>query len=42
VTPFVLGAGVRVFDGVPPMAMERLSVRETSLVTHMTYSPVGA
>ncbi len=40
VTPFVLGAGVRVFDGVPPMAMERISVRETSLVTHMNYAPV--
>ncbi len=40
VTPFVLGAGVRVFDGVPPMAMERVSVRETSLVTHMNYAPV--
>jgi dihydrofolate reductase len=40
VTPFILGEGVRVFDGVPPQALERVSVRATSLVTHITYAPV--
>lgn len=37
VTPCVLGAGERVFDGVPPQRLERTSVRVTSLVTHITY-----
>jgi len=41
VTPYILGAGVRVFDGVPPQRFELASVRRTSLVTHMTYRPVG-
>jgi dihydrofolate reductase len=40
ITPFILGEGVRVFDGVPPQAMERVSVRPTSLVTHITYRAV--
>jgi dihydrofolate reductase len=42
VTACVLGAGERVFDGVPAQALERVSVREASLVTHMTYRPVRA
>jgi dihydrofolate reductase len=42
VTPCILGAGERVFDGVPAQALERVSVRATSLVTHMTYRPVRA
>ncbi|MBT2500065.1 dihydrofolate reductase family protein [Agromyces sp. ISL-38] len=42
VTPCVLGAGERVFDGVPPQALERVSVRAASLVTHITYRPVRA
>lgn len=37
VTPCILGAGERVFDGVPPQQLERVSVRATSLVTHLTY-----
>lgn len=37
ITPGILGAGVRVFDGVPPQRLERVSVRATSLVTHITY-----
>jgi dihydrofolate reductase len=37
ITPSILGAGVRVFDGVPPQRLERVSVRATSLVTHITY-----
>lgn len=40
VTACILGAGERVFDGVPAQALERVSVRATSLVTHMTYRPV--
>lgn len=42
VTACILGAGGRVFDGVPAQALERLSVHATSLVTHMTYRPVRA
>lgn len=30
VTPGILGAGERIFDGVPPQQMERASVRTTS------------
>ena len=41
VTPYILGAGVRVFEGVPPQQFELASVRRASLVTHMTYRPVG-
>lgn len=40
VTPCVIGAGERVFDGVPAQALERVSVRVASLVTHITYRPV--
>jgi len=42
VTPCILGAGERVFDGVPAQQLERVSVRATSLVTHITYRPVRA
>jgi dihydrofolate reductase len=37
ITPSVLGSGVRVFDGVPAQRLDRVSVRATSLVTHITY-----
>lgn len=40
VTACVLGAGERIFDGVPPQRLERISVRATSLVTHITYRPL--
>lgn len=40
VTPYILGAGVRVFDGVPPQQLELMSVRQASRVTHMTYRPL--
>jgi dihydrofolate reductase len=40
VTACVLGAGERVFDGVSLRPLERLSVREASTVTHITYGPV--
>ncbi len=42
VTACIIGAGERVFDGVPPQQLERVSVRATSLVTHITYRPVPA
>lgn len=37
VTASILGAGERIFDGVPPQRLERVSVRAASLVTHITY-----
>jgi len=40
VTACVLGAGVRVFEGVPPQRLERVAARETSLVTHLSYRVV--
>lgn len=42
VTPSILGVGERIFDGVPPQRLERVSVRAASLVTHITYRPVRA
>lgn len=41
-TPCILGAGERIFDGVPSQRLERVSVRVASLVTHITYRPVGS
>lgn len=40
VTPCILGEGERLFDGVPAQPLERVSVRATSLVTHIVYRPV--
>jgi hypothetical protein len=40
VTPCIIGAGQRMFDGVPPQTLERVSVRAASLVAHITYRPV--
>jgi dihydrofolate reductase len=37
VTPCVLGAGERVFDGVPAQQLELVTVRPASRVTHLTY-----
>jgi len=37
VAPTILGAGERVFDGVPSMDLELVSGRTTSRVTHITY-----
>jgi dihydrofolate reductase len=37
IAPTVIGAGARLFDGVPPLQFEQVSVRGTSLVTHVTY-----
>ena len=40
VTPAVLGAGERLFEGVPPQRFEQVASRGTSLVTHITYRPL--
>jgi dihydrofolate reductase len=36
IAPTVVGAGSRLFDGVPPLDLEPVSVRGTPLVTHIT------
>jgi dihydrofolate reductase len=40
VAPLVLGQGERLFEGVGNVDLERLDVRGTDLVTHMTYRVV--
>jgi len=37
ITPMTLGAGTRLFDGVPPLNLEQVEVRPTSAVTHVIY-----
>jgi dihydrofolate reductase len=37
IAPVTLGVGERLFDGVPPLTLEQISGRSTSLVTHVTY-----
>jgi dihydrofolate reductase len=37
IAPVTLGAGERLFDGVPPLTLEQVSSRSASLVTHVTY-----
>jgi dihydrofolate reductase len=37
ITPVVLGAGERLFAGVPPLHLEILAVRGASLATHVSY-----
>jgi dihydrofolate reductase len=37
ISPVTLGAGERLFDGVPPQRFEQVSARQTSMVTHVTY-----
>jgi dihydrofolate reductase len=37
ITPFTVGAGTRVFEGVKPMKFEQVSSRAASQVTHVTY-----
>jgi dihydrofolate reductase len=37
VVPFTLGAGARLFDGVPPLNLEQVKSRAASSVTHVTY-----
>jgi dihydrofolate reductase len=37
ITPFTLGAGTRLFDGVPPLRLEQIASRGATGVTHVTY-----
>ena len=37
IAPVTLGAGERLFDGVPPLQLELLAVRAASLATHISY-----
>nr|GGW99204.1 riboflavin biosynthesis protein RibD [Streptomyces malachitofuscus] len=37
VVPFTLGAGTRLFEGVPPLELEQVTSRSATLVTHLTY-----
>jgi len=37
IAPVTLGAGERLFEGVPPLRLEPVSVRGASLVTHISY-----
>ena len=37
VAPLTLGAGTRLFEGVPPLELEQVTSRAASQVTHVTY-----
>ncbi|MFE1952709.1 dihydrofolate reductase family protein [Streptomyces sp. NPDC059524] len=37
IAPLTLGAGTRLFEGVPALRLEQVSARAASLVTHVTY-----
>jgi dihydrofolate reductase len=37
IVPITLGAGTRLFDGVPPLNLEQVQSRAASSVTHLTY-----
>ncbi|MEU1105960.1 dihydrofolate reductase family protein [Streptomyces tibetensis] len=37
IAPLTLGAGTRLFEGVPPLKLEQLTARAASRVTHVTY-----
>ncbi|TCO51351.1 dihydrofolate reductase [Kribbella antiqua] len=37
ISPLILGAGTRLFEGVPPLKLEQVKARAASLVTHVTY-----
>ncbi|MFE6916243.1 dihydrofolate reductase family protein [Streptomyces rubiginosohelvolus] len=37
IAPFTLGAGTRLFDGVPPLDLEQVETRTGDAVTHVTY-----
>jgi dihydrofolate reductase len=40
ITPFTLGAGTRIFEGVPPLELEQISSRAATRVTHVAYRVV--
>ena len=37
IVPFTLGAGTRLFEGVPPLKLEQVTSRAATSVTHVTY-----
>ncbi|MEV4172030.1 dihydrofolate reductase family protein [Nonomuraea sp. NPDC049709] len=37
VVPLTLGAGARLFEGVPPLKLEQVKARAATSVTHLTY-----
>lgn len=37
IAPVTVGAGERLFDGVPPLNLEIITVRGASLTTHISY-----
>jgi dihydrofolate reductase len=37
IAPVTVGAGERLFDGVPPLQLELLAARGASLATHISY-----
>jgi dihydrofolate reductase len=37
VVPLTLGAGTRLFEGVPPLKLEQVTSRAATAVTHLTY-----
>jgi dihydrofolate reductase len=37
IVPLTLGAGARLFEGVPPLALEQVTARVASSVIHVTY-----
>ncbi|NNC12849.1 riboflavin biosynthesis protein RibD [Planctomonas sp. JC2975] len=37
IVPFTLGAGARLFDGVPPLTLEQIYARTVSTVVHVSY-----
>jgi dihydrofolate reductase len=37
IVPLTLGAGTRLFDGVPPLNLQQVESRAARLVTHVTY-----
>jgi dihydrofolate reductase len=41
IAPVTLGAGTRLFEGVPPLRLEQVASRSASLVTHVTYRVLG-
>jgi dihydrofolate reductase len=41
IVPFTLGAGTRLFEGVPPLKLEQVTSRAATLVTHVTYRVVS-
>ncbi|MFE2263047.1 dihydrofolate reductase family protein [Streptomyces griseosporeus] len=42
IVPFTLGAGTRLFDGVPALDLAQVGARAASTVTHVTYRVLSA